>query len=461
MNYKELKHIHFIGIGGIGISYVAHFFLEQGAEVTGSDLQQSVVTDQLAAKGAQVFKGHSAENLSQDIELVVYNDAIPDDNPELVEAKRLGLSVKTNFQVVGELSKNYKTIVVAGNKGKTTTTAMISSILESAGCDPTAMVGSIVNDWGCNFRKGNSDLLVVEGDEFKEHFLEIDADMAVITNLAPDHLDYYGDMDNLMKAFQTFIDKLPNDGLLVINQDDEYTKQLRLPNCKVITFGMKTTGDIFGRNRKAVKGKQIVEVSSFGTELGEWHLPFPGRFNVYNALAATAVCLELGVKPEQIASGLSFFKGTWRRFQILGPYEMATVISDYAHHPLAVHGTIEAAKDFYEGRRIVAIFQGHTLHRTKALFDDFVASFDDADMVIIPDIFFVPGRETIDPKEMNAQMLVDAIKRRDEQHNRQREVVVCGDLASTKQCIDKIVQRDDVLLFMGAGPIYQLAEELV
>lgn len=461
MELRSIKKVHFIGIGGIGISYVAHFFLRQNAVVSGSDLARSIVTDQLAERGASVFEGHDAKNVKEDIELVIYNDAIPEDNPELVRAKELGIPMMTNFQVVGELSKDYTTIVVAGNKGKTTTTAMLSYILEIAGCDPTAMVGSIVNDWKCNFRGGDSQYLVVEGDEFKEHFLEFDPNIVIITNMAADHMDYYGTIDNLIAAFQKLIDKIPNDGLLVINQDDVMTKKLDLPDCQIITFGMKTTADVLAQNRTAVRNKQEFEVIYRGQSMGDCSILFPGMFNVYNALGAVAVSLFLGISERQIKEALSTFKGTWRRFQILGLYNMATVISDYAHHPTAVHGTIEATRDFYEDRRIVAVFQPHTRHRTLSLFKDFVKSLDNADVVIIPDIFFVEGREVISEEEMNSEMLVKAIQKRDKENYRDRQVIASGDLKRTKEKIDEIVQKDDVVLMMGAGDIYQLAEELV
>ncbi len=460
MRIEEKKRVHFVGIGGIGISYVAHFFLARGAVVSGSDLHSNIVTDQLAEKGASVFAGHEASTVSEDIELVIYNDAIPQDNPELVRAKELDIATMTNFQAVGELSKKYKTIVIAGNKGKTTTTAMLGHVLANAGCDPTVMVGSIVNEWRCNFRGGASEYLVIEGDEFKEHFLEFNPQIVVITNMQPDHLDYFGTEEAYYSAFQKLVDKLPNDGLLVYNHDDEGVKKLTLPNCQVKTFGMRTTADVLGRNRRAIKGKQVVDISAHGQELGEWHFPFPGRFNVYNALAATSVALHLGVSPEQIAMGFAHFKGTWRRFQILGLYNMAAVISDYAHHPSAVHATLEAARDFYGDRRLIAIFQPHTRHRTKALFNDFVASFDEADLVIIPDIYDVAGREVLSDKEMNAHMLVDAIKERDLRREQQRKVMYGGNLAELKDKLSQIVRKDDVLLFMGAGDIYRLAEEL-
>lgn len=460
MNIKELKRVHFIGIGGIGISYLAHYFLRQGSVVSGSDLAQTPTTDLLAQKGAAVYKGHAAENVTPDLQLVVYTDAIPKDNPELVKAKELGIATHNNFEVVGMIAKDYTTIAIAGNKGKTTTTAMLAAMLENAGCDPTAMVGSIVNDWKCNFRGGDSSFLVVEADEFKEHFLHIPASVAVITNMAADHLDYFGSVDKLIAAFQKFVNKLPNKGLLVLNADDEMTKQLRWPNCQVFTIGMKTTADIMASKRTVSRGKQEFDVTYRGQNLGRWMLPVPGRHNLYNALAAIAVAVSLGVDVKKAHQALMHFKGTWRRFEILGRYKYATLISDYAHNPMSVHAVLEAAQDFYPGQRLIAVFQSHTRHRTKSLFNDFVASFDPADVVLIPDICVVSGRETISEKEMNAAMLVDAINARDAKRDRQRMVQATGDLLQTKAEIDKILQPDDVVLMMGAGDIYTLAETM-
>ncbi len=460
IDIKSIKRIHFVGIGGIGISYLAHFFLRRGAVVTGSDLAQTPASDQLAARGVAVFQGHDANLITKDIQLVVYNDAVPADNAERVAAQVLGIPTMNNFELVGVIAKDYTTIAVAGNKGKTTTSAMLATMLERAGCDPTAMIGSFVTEWVCNFRHGNSPYLVVEADEFKEHFLHIPAKVIIITNMAADHMDYFGTEDKLVEAFQKFIDKLPNDGLLVINRDDVMTKRLRWPNCQVLTFGMETTADAIALNRKIVRSRQDIDIHFRGKDLGTFSIPIPGKHNAYNALAALTVALSLGASITKVREALAGFKGTWRRFEILGIYKFATVISDYAHHPTAVHATIEAAQDFYSPRRIIAVFQAHTRHRTKALFEDFVRSFDKADMVLIPDIFFVAGRETISEEEMNAQMLVQAIKERDERNGRNRMVEATGNLEQTKAAIDKIVKKDDVLLMMGAGDIYTLAETL-
>jgi UDP-N-acetylmuramate--L-alanine ligase/UDP-N-acetylenolpyruvoylglucosamine reductase len=457
MNLNKLKKIHFVGIGGIGISYVAHFFLEKGIHVSGSDLSRSIVTDQLAQRGAELFEGHSEKHLNKNTDLVIYNDAIPEDNPELQKAKLLGIPIKTNFQVVGELSKEYTTIVVAGNKGKTTTTAMISTILEIAGCNPTAMVGSVVNDWKCNYRAGGDQYLVVEGDEFKEHFLEIDADIAVITNMAPDHMDYYKTEENLIRAFQTFVDKLPKEGLLVINADDEMTKVIKPPKCPVKKFSLSLQGDVNAEIQKTENGRQYFKVIHSGHSLGEWSLGFPGKFNVANALAAATVALHLGVDPKLIDQGLTHFAGTWRRFQVLGEVHGATVINDYAHHPTAVHATIEAAKDFYHERRLIAVFQPHTRHRTQALFNDFAAAFDEADLVMIPDIYDVAGRELISKEEMNSKMLANAIRER----GRNQTVLATGDLQDTNKHLHKTIESGDVVLVMGAGDVYLMAEEIV
>jgi len=461
MNIQEVQRVHFIGIGGIGISYIAHYFLRKGAVVSGSDLTQNQITDQLAARGVSLFRGHDAVNVAEDVQLVIANDAVPEDNPERLRAKELGIPLMSNFQVVGHISDRYTTIAIAGNKGKTTSSAMLATILEKAGCDPTAMIGSVVNDWQCNFRKGGSDLLVVEADEFKEHFLEIDANLGVITNMAADHLDYFGSVESVIQAFQKFVNKLPNNGTLIINQDDEMTKKLHRPDCEIITFGMNTTADVMAVELEQGKGRQFFSVMHHGNNIGRFSLPFPGKFNIYNALAAIAVGLKLQVNPQKMINAVTDFKGTWRRFQILGLYKQATLISDYAHHPVAVHATLEAAQDFYQEQRLVTVFQAHTRHRTKSLFKDFVRSLDPADVVIIPDIYDVSGREVVSKEEMNSRMLVDAIKERDKKAGRERQIFASGDLNATKALIDSHVQKDDVVLMMGAGDVYKLAESLI
>lgn len=460
INLKQIQRVHFIGIGGIGISYLAHFFLRRKAVVSGSDLAQTPATDQLAARGAMVHMGHDAANIASDVQLVVYSEAISEDNPERRRAQELGIPQMRQFELVDLIAKDMFLIAVAGNKGKTTTAAMLATMMERAGCDPTAMIGSFVNEWVSNFRHGESNFLVVEADEYREKFLDLHPRVIVITNMAADHMDYFGTEERLIEAFQKFIDRLPNNGLLVINRDDEMTKKLKWPNCQVITFGMDTAADTMGLNRASVRSRQDVTISFRGKGLGVWSVPLPGKHNIYNALAALSVVFSLGLPVQKVQEALAGFKGTWRRFQILGMYKFATVISDYAHHPAAVHATIEAAQDFYAPRRVVAVFQAHTRHRTQALFEDFVRAFDEADAVIIPDIFTVAGRESIGEQEMNAAMLVKAIQERDAKHGRKREVMASGDLTQTKAVIDEIVKKDDVLLMMGAGDIYKLAEEL-
>lgn len=458
---KRIKRVHLIGIGGIGISYLAHFFLREGAVVSGSDLARSPSTDQLAQLGATVHEGHDASYVTKDVELVIYSEAVPENNPERLKAKELGIPALRQFEVVNEIAKDHVLIAIAGNKGKTTTTAMLATMLERAGCDPTAMVGSVVNEWKCNFRGGKSKYLIIEADEYKEKFLDLNPQVIVVTNVAPDHLDYFGTPERVVEAFQKFIDKLPNDGLLVINKDDEMSKLLRWPNCQVITFGMQLAADVMALKRQIVRSRQDVDIVFRGRELGRFSIPQPGVFNVYNALAALSVALSLDIEAEPLRQSLAAFKGTWRRFDVLGMYNLATVVSDYAHHPAAVHATIGAAHDFYDPRRIVAVFQPHTRYRTKSLFDDFVTSLDRADVVIIPEIFAVAGRETISESEMNAGMLVEAIRQRDQYQGRTRTVIASGSLEKTKSVIDEVMKKDDVLLMMGAGDIYKLAEELV
>lgn len=461
VNLKKINRVHFIGIGGIGISYLAHYFLRHGAVVSGSDLTSSPATDQLAARGASIFLGHDADLITPDVQLIVYSEAVPEQNPERLRAKELGIPMLRQFELVNLIAQDKFLIAVAGNKGKTTTSAMLATMLEYAGCDPTAMIGSFVNEWLCNFRHGTSKYLVVEADEYKEKFLDLRPKIIVLTNMAVDHLDYFGTPERLLQAFQTFIDRLPNDGLLIINRDDEMTKKLRWPNCQVLTFGAETTADAIAQGRRTLHAKQEFKMNFRGADLGVWSLPLPGKHNVSNALAAASAALYLGVPAEKVRDSLAKFRGTWRRFQILGSYRQATVVSDYAHHPSALYATIEAAREFYEPRRLVAVFQAHTRSRTQSLFADFVSSLDGADVLLIPEIYAVAGRETLTQEEMNASMLVEAIKARDKKRGKVREVIASGNMEQTKAAIDGLLKKDDVLLMMGAGDIYQLAESLL
>ncbi|MGC9049150.1 MAG: UDP-N-acetylmuramate--L-alanine ligase [Patescibacteria group bacterium] len=480
MSLVGIRKIHFIGIGGIGVSAIAKMMFLLGRKVSGSDLVRSEITDDLEKKGATIFLGHKKENLENDTDLVIYSPAVPENNPERQAAKEYKIQEFSYPEFLGELSKNYFTIAVSGTHGKTTTTAMLGLILEKAGLDPTVIVGSKVKNFpDGNFRLGKSKYLVVEGCEWNAHMLKLQPKIIVLTNLEADHLDYYKDIDDIIFHFQKYIDKLPSQGKIILNIDDENLLKKILPHRKIISYGIKKPADVMAKNIKTGPGFQKFDLVADSKVYGlkstvyDLKLKIPGIFNIYNALAAATCALTLGVKPEIIKEVLENYTGAWRRFQIIdaelrGLTRKVTIVSDYAHHPTAVKVTIKAARQFFPKQRIFVVFQPHHHHRTKALFDDFVKSFDEADLAIISEIYSVAGRELNDDKNISSKDLVKAII------NHQKTIPSIGankgniemvfyakDLEETKKMILENIKENDILLIMGAGDIYKIIDELV
>jgi UDP-N-acetylmuramate--alanine ligase len=479
MNLEKIKKVHFIGIGGIGVSAVAKMVLNAGKETTGSDLVASEITDDLKRRGAKIFIGHKKENLEKDIDLLIYSSAVPENNPERKRAKELGIRQFSYPQFLGQLSKNYFTIAISGTHGKTTTTALIGLILEKAGFDPTVVVGSKINDFQeGNFRFGKSRYLVVEACEWQANMLNLWPQIIVLTNLEADHLDYYKDIDDIILHFQKYIDKLPKQGKIILNVDDENLLKKLLARRKVVSYGIKKPADVMVKNIETGHGFQKIdliadsEVYNFQFEIKGLKLKIPGIFNIYNCLAATTCALSLGVEPEIIKEVLENYSGCWRRFEIhdleikkeevsrkgdggRGVGVKLKIISDYAHHPTAIKNTIRAAKEFFPKRRIFVVFQPHHHHRTKVLFDDFVNSFDEADLTIISEIYNVAGREKKVDQDITSKNLVKEISKR------KKKVFYAKDLNETKRLILKNLKKNDVLLIMGAGDIYKIVNDLL
>lgn len=449
---NKINKVYFSGIGGIGLSALAYYFLSQNKNVVGSDLARSEVTRRLENKSVVIHYQQKASNIKADIDLFLYSAALPEDHPELAQAKSLDIPYLSYNQFLGILSQNYRTIAVTGTNGKTTTTAMLGLILEKAGLDPTVIVGSLVPQWGNNFRLGKSDILVVEACEWQAHMMELDPNIIVLTNVAEDHLDFYKDLADIQAHFQKFVDKLPNDGLFVQNFDDE-NSQVVESKTKTLTFGMNKKADCYIDNLEVNPGKQDFDLYLNAQEFGNFTLNIPGLYNIYNANAAICVAQYLGVNKHQIWNALNEFKGTWRRFEILGNFKTNLVISDYAHHPDALRGLLQAAKDFYPDKKLITIFQPHHHNRTKTLLADFATSFDLADFVIISEIYQVSGREDKEHENVSSQDILNLMNHPKKYY--------AQDFASIKQTLKKINPVDSVLLFIGAGDIDNLARELV
>lgn len=417
---KAAQKIFVIGIGGIGISALARVLKAQGKRVSGSDIAASELTVALAKEGIAVEIGQRAENLPNDTELLIYSTAVPGDNPKRKRARELRIPELSYPQAVGELSRGYeKVVAVAGTNGKTTTTAMIGWILEQAGLDPTVIVGSEVLAWKSNARVGQSKYLVIEADEYKRAFLNYEPNIAVITNIAADHLDYYKDLKDVKKAFAEFVSNLKPGGRLISNP---------------------SPGDGEGEGR----------------ERSNYHLKFPGKFNQQNAAAAAAASRALGVHDEIIRKALETFTGTWRRFELVGKFGNTDIVSDYAHHPTGTTATMQAAAEIYKPEKTLIVFQPHQHNRTKMLFKEFVKSFCAAPQkdFIIAEIFDVAGREESQDQDISSQDLVREIR------HCGKNVRYAANLQDAEKQIRAISQNYDAILIMGAGDIYKVANSL-
>lgn len=461
---KNLKKVHCIGAGGIGVSAVAKLLHLNGVKVSGYDNARSEITAQLEAMGIKMSYGNEHQTLGG-VYVIVYSSAVPKSHPERVAAAKAKIKELSYFEFLGKFSADYETIAVAGTHGKSTTTAMLGLIAEAAGLDPTVIVGSLVKTFPYgNLRVGKSKLLIVEACEYEEHFLELQPQGLIITNIEADHLDYFKNLDNIKQAFRKLINLLPEDGILVLNNDDAACHEMDFFKDIFITrFGINEKATYRAENLSQGSGWNnfdLVKYSGKGTRtLAEMGLKIPGVHNVANALAAASMALEWGVEPRVIKNTLEDFGGIWRRFERVGEYNGATIFSDYGHHPTAIRATIQAARDFYSGRRIVLAFQPHHHNRTKELFNEFVDSLVLPDISVVADIYDVAGREAEADQEVTSEALVEKMKSK--QPDRANQFIWSGDVASTKTLLQTLIKPNDIVIIMGAGNIYKIAGELV
>lgn len=445
---NEVKHIYFMGIGGIGMSGIAEILLDFGYRVSGSDIKVSNVTERLQKKGAEIYIGQRAENITADIDYAVRSTAIRETNEEYMRVKELGLPVLHRSQMLAKLMEEKKAICVAGAHGKTTTSSMISLAMELAGKDPTIVVGGEIAQIGSNAKSGNGDYLVAEADESDGSFLNLHPWMTVITNVEEDHLDHYQDLDAIRNAFIDFV-KLPGDsGVAVLNYDCPETRQLaQYAAGKVVSYGMADDAQVRGANVRQEQGESLVDVYQHGQLLGTLRLHVPGMHNISNALAAVAAGLEIGMTFDELAAGLKEFGGARRRFQLLGVVQNIQIIDDYAHHPTEVVATIEAAKGVHDGR-VVAVFQPHRYSRTKFLAEKFAEAFDAADEVVLTDVY-AAGEDLSEGAES------DIIA----QHMQRPAHLVARE--QLNKFLQGFVKPGDMVLMMGAGNIWQNSIQLV
>lgn len=454
--FRQVKNIHFIGIGGIGMSGIAEVLCNLGFVVTGSDAKRSKNTDRLELLfNVGIAEGHAAENVGA-AQVVVYSSAVKPDNPEVVEAKSRGIPVIPRAEMLAELMtlKPYS-VAVSGTHGKTSTTTMVATILGHAGIDPTTVVGGVVDTLGSNARLGSSDWFVTEADESDRSFLMLYPTVAIVTNIDKEHMESYKGMDDVVQCFTDFVNKVPFYGAAIICLDDPNV-QLIIPNIKRrrVTYGLTAQADISAHDIKydAMFGSTFT-VWSGDEVLGEIHLPVPGKHNVYNALAATAAALELEVPFDRIADSFKLFKNADRRFQIKGEENGILVVDDYGHHPTEILATLSAAKNNSDGRRTVVVFQPHRYSRTQELMHEFALAFNNADVLYVLDIYAASEQPI---EGISAEILTENIKKFGH-----KNANYIGDIDTAVDKILPELQHGDVVITLGAGTVTRLSDEFL
>ncbi|WP_217558200.1 UDP-N-acetylmuramate--L-alanine ligase [Paenibacillus sp. GbtcB18] len=450
MNTPE--HVHFIGIGGYGMSAIAKVMLEMGYQVSGSDLAQQELTEKLRAKGARVYIGHEAQNVNG-ADLVVYSTALSKDNVEMVAAGEQNIPVIHRSQMLARLMNERKGIAVAGAHGKTTTSSMIALVMEHCGTDPTYIIGGEIMNIGSNAKAGKGDYVVAEADESDGTFLQYHPTLALVNNIEADHLENYdGDFENLKKAYAQFLSQVREDGKAIICLDDEYLRGM-LPQIKseTLTYAIDRDADYVATDIELGDRKVSFNVRRGGETLGKLRLSVPGRHNVYNALATLITCLEAGLTFDQIAEAIYEFRGAKRRFQVLGEVNDILVIDDYAHHPTEIEATISAAKA--TGKHLIAVFQPQRYTRTFYLFEQFSHAFKEADEVLITDIYSPAGEKQIEG--ISSEKLVELIRK-----NSNPNVTYIPTRGEAEVYLTDRVKPGDLVITMGAGDIWKTADGL-
>lgn len=455
INFENPIHVFFIGIGGISMSGLAEILLSEGFTVSGSDRQKSPLTEMLQEKGAAVFYGQKAENLSVRPDLIVYTSAIKSDNPEFAAGKELGIPFLTRAQLLGQMMKNYKLpIAISGTHGKTTTTSMLSQILLEAKCDPTLSIGGIYQPIGGNFRLGGSEYFVTEACEYTNSFLSFFPKIGIILNIEEDHLDFFKDIDDIRHSFHEFAKLLPSDGTLVINGDIAHVEEITDGlSCRVITYGSSSgcdfspadiTYDEFGHPSFTLTGKD-------GITHGSYTLRVPGMYNVYNAAAAILTAILLGMDENTIQKALLDFHGTDRRFEYKGSLNGFTIIDDYAHHPTEITATLHAAQK-YPHKTLWCVFQPHTYSRTKAFLPEFAKALSLSDEIILTDIYAAREKDSLG---ISSETLQNEIR------NLGHKCHYFPSFAEVENFILKNCTKGDLLITMGAGDVVKIGENLL
>ena len=450
----EMGPIHFVGIGGIGMSGIAEVLLHAGYTVQGSDLKRSKITNRLEDLGATIFEGQQARNL-EGAEVVVISSAIKRGNPELDEARRIGLPVVRRAEMLAELMRLRSNIAVAGTHGKTTTTTMVAALLDAGGIDPTVINGGIIHAYGSNARVGAGEWMVVEADESDGTFNRLPATIAIVTNIDPEHMEHWGTVESLHRGFDDFVSNIPFYGLAVLCTDHPEVQALvgRITDRRIVTFGFNAQADVRAVNLRYERGIAHFDIALAHDEMviEGCTLPMPGDHNVSNALAAVAVARHLGMKASEIREALAAFKGVNRRFTKVGEVDGVTIIDDYGHHPVEIAAVLKAARQATEGR-VIAVHQPHRYSRLSSLFEDFCTCFNDADVVGIAEVF-AAGEEPI-PGATRDDLVAGLIR-----HGHRHALAV-----TSEDDLEALVRTEarpgDMVVCLGAGTISAWANGL-
>ena len=449
--YQKAYQIHFVGIGGIGMSGIAELLLNLGYAVSGSDLKSSDITERLKKLGGVVYEGH-APNQIRKADVVVVSSAVAADNPEVVAAHKAAVPVIPRAEMLAELMRLKYSVAVAGAHGKTTTTSIVAAVLEKGGLDPTVVIGGKLKSIGSNALLGEGDFIVAEADESDGSFLRMSPAIAVVTNIDREHLDYYTDLNHIQECFLSFIDRIPFYGLAVLCLDNESVQNL-IPQIKkrYTTYGMSTQADYYAQNLSFDGLTSCFTLFHHGQLLGDICLNLPGHHNIYNAMASIAVGMELDIPFAKIKSALETLEGVQRRLEIKGTVNDIIVVDDYGHHPTEIKTTLQAAQAAWPERRKVVVFQPHRYTRTRALFDDFTRAFYQSDVLVVLPIYSA-GERVIEG--VDSGLMCRGIAAHGHKH------VICeNDKASTVSRLKTLLQPGDVLLTLGAGDVYRVGEK--
>jgi len=451
--YLKKYHIHFVGVGGIGMSGIAELLLNLGYKVSGSDVKMSEITDRLKRLGGRITKGHAAGNI-EGADVVVFSSAVDRDNPEIQAAMKSSIPVIPRAEMLAELMRLKYSIAIAGAHGKTSTTSIVASVLAAGGLDPTIVIGGKLKGIGSNAVLGQGDFIVAEADESDGSFLKFSPTIAVVTNIDKEHLDFYKDIDEIKAVFLSFLERIPFYGLAVLCLDNEPIQEL-IPRMKkrYTTYGMSSQADFQIRDVECGKRKSRFNVYHRGNKMGLIDLNLPGIHNVYNATASIAVGVELNIDFDQIKKALETVEGVQRRLEIKGETNGITVIDDYGHHPTEIKVTLKAVEENWPDRRKVVVFQPHRYTRTQALFDEFTRAFYRSDVLVVMPIYAASEKKI---KGVDARNLCEGIK-----SHGHKEVIYASGFKAVLSFLNQTLRPGDVLLTLGAGDVWKIGEMLL